>query len=50
MVIALVTAVTDTQLIADPVNYVQVAIATFLFAIWSILAAKFQLASMLIRR
>ena len=39
--IALVTAVTDTQLIADPVNYVQVAIAAFLFAIWSALAARF---------
>ena len=41
IIIALVTAVTDTTLIANPINYVQVAIAAFLFAIWSALAAKF---------
>lgn len=41
MAIALVTSVTDITLIVDPNNYVQVAIAAFLFAIWSALAARF---------
>ena len=37
LIIALVTKVTDTKLIADPISFVQVAIAAFLFAIWSVL-------------
>jgi hypothetical protein len=42
MAIALVSSVADITLIVDPNNYVQVAIAAFLFAIWSALAAKFK--------
>ena len=37
LIIALVTKVTDTTLIATPVGFVQLAIAAFLFAIWSVL-------------
>ena len=37
IVIAVVTAVTDDVLLALPRNYVQIAIAAFLFAIWGVL-------------
>ena len=37
IIIALVTAVTDSTLAAEPRTYVQIAIAAFLFAIWGVL-------------
>jgi len=37
LIIALVTGVAETKLIASPPIYVQVAIAAFLFAIWGVL-------------
>ena len=37
LIIALVTAVTDSLLVALPRTYVQIAIAAFLFAIWAVL-------------
>ena len=37
LIIALVTKVADITLLATPVNYVQLAIAAFLCAIWSVL-------------
>jgi archaellum biogenesis protein FlaJ (TadC family) len=37
IVIALVTGVTDSKLVAAPGTYVQIAIAAFLFAIWGVL-------------
>ena len=37
IIIALVTGVMDSELIAEPSTYVQIAIAAFLFAIWGVL-------------
>ena len=37
IIIALVTWVTDTKVVAAPATLVQVAIAAFLFAIWGVL-------------
>ena len=37
IVIAIVTAVTESTLMASPHTYVQIAIAAFLFAIWAVL-------------
>ena len=37
IIIALVTAVTDDVVVAEPRTYVQIAIAAFLVAIWSVL-------------
>ncbi len=37
IIIALVTAVTDSVVVAEPRTYVQIAIAAFLFAIWGVL-------------
>lgn len=37
IIIAFVTGVTDTQVIAAPATFVQMAIAAFLFAIWAVL-------------
>jgi hypothetical protein len=37
IIIALVTGVMDSELIASPGTYVQISIAAFLFAIWGVL-------------
>jgi len=37
MVIAVITGATDSELVAGPMNWVVVAIAAFLFAIWAVL-------------
>ena len=37
IVIAFVTGVTETQVVAAPATFVQMAIAAFLFAIWGVL-------------
>ena len=37
MVIALVTSVANRKLATDPAQWVQVAIAAFIFAIWAVL-------------
>ena len=37
IIMALVTAVVDTTVVARPTTLVQVAIAAFLFAIWGVL-------------
>jgi len=37
LIIALVTRVAETCLVAAPATYVQLAIAAFLFAIWGVL-------------
>jgi len=37
IIIALVTGITDTEVVADPTTFVQLAIANFLFAIWGVL-------------
>jgi hypothetical protein len=37
MVIALVTSVINRKLATDPAEWVQVAIAAFIFAIWAVL-------------
>ena len=37
MVIAVVTSVTEHHLAANPAEWVQIAIAAFIFAIWAVL-------------
>ncbi len=37
IIIAFVTRVTNTQVLAAPATFVQMAIAAFLFAIWAVL-------------
>jgi magnesium-transporting ATPase (P-type) len=37
MVIAVVTSVTEHHLATDPAEWVQIAIAAFIFAIWAVL-------------
>lgn len=37
MVIAVVTSVADRRLATDPAEWVQIAIAAFIFAIWAVL-------------
>ena len=37
MVIAVVTSVTNHKLAAEPAEWVQIAIAAFIFAIWAVL-------------
>lgn len=37
IVMALVTAVTDDVVVAEPRTFLQIAIAAFLFAIWGVL-------------
>ena len=37
IIIAVVTGVMDSELVAEPATYVQIAIAAFLFAIWAVL-------------
>ena len=37
MIVAVVTGVTESELVASPQTYVLIAIAAFLFAIWAVL-------------